>query len=101
MSYEKYKKFILEGGCPVNVCDDITISVPVIVRANADIEDVKLKCKGHTIEKKHHESHSESCSKEKFIIKQKIHVEIPIKFEAECDVGEGCADFDLHECECE
>jgi len=51
---------------------------------------------GHTLEKTLCGSEEQGCSK--FNIIQKISVRIPLKFKAECDVSQGVAIFDLHNC---
>ena len=92
---DKLKKFSGINICPVKICDDITVKVPITVRARADVDEVEFECKGHTLVKEMREKH---CNSDKFTLIQKIQVRIPIKFDAECDVCEGTVDFDVHEC---
>jgi hypothetical protein len=94
---DNFKKFRLHEPCHTEVVEDITIKVPVIVHAHADIEHVRLECDGHYIEKHHWSPHENKRDTDKFTIVQKIKVCIPLKFEAECDVCESSVDFDLHD----
>ena len=96
----KFKKYVLKNGCPVNVKEDIFVSVPVIVRAHADVGDVDLHCMGCHVEKNGKpRGKPHACSK--FTINQQMQITIPITFIADADVGEGHVDFDLHECQSE
>lgn len=91
---EKHKKMSFEG-CPVNICEDIAVNVPVSVYAHSEVCDVKFICMGHTIEKITADE-SKECSK--FNIVQKLRIHIPLKFKAQCDVSEGLVSFDVHDC---
>jgi len=91
---EKHKKFDFDAGCPVDICEDITVKVPIEVCAHSEVCNVEFKCEGHTIEKVHCELRG--CNK--FNVVQKMHVRIPLKFKARCDVGEGSVDFDFQDC---
>lgn len=95
---EKHKKFVFEG-CPVDICEDITVKVPVTVCAHSEVCDASFKCMGHTIENVDcDDSQSQNKECHKFNVIQKINVHIPLKFIAECDVAKGLVDFDLHDC---
>lgn len=91
MGYEqdKHRKFII---CPSNTNEDITVSVPVEIRAFAEVDEIVLKCKGHHIEKE-----SDEHAVSKFKIVQKIHAHIPIKCFVECEVKDESVDFDVDE----
>ena len=91
---EKHKKYVFEG-CPIDICEDITLSVPVSINAHSEVCEVKFECAGHTIEEV---SCDENSGYTRFNVVQKINVRIPLKFKAECDVKEADVDFCLHEC---
>ena len=93
---QKHKKFIFDGCCPVDICEDIAVRVPVEVCAHSEVRDVEFKCTGHTIEKSHRHSHSHGCNK--FTVVQNMSIRIPLRFKAVCDVGEGHVDFDVRDC---
>jgi len=83
-----------KGCCPVDVYEDISISVPVRIDADADVGDIEIKCNGHEIiREKSGRCHRHHNSR-KFIIKQNMQVTIPIAFLAECNVGRSTVDFD-------
>jgi hypothetical protein len=90
---EKQKRFAFEG-CPVNVCEDIEIKVPISVCAHSEGCDAQFNCMGHTIEENHC-AETQGCNK--FNVTQKLNLVIPLKFKADCDVGEGFVDFNLHD----
>ncbi|MCL2577356.1 MAG: hypothetical protein FWE27_04820 [Defluviitaleaceae bacterium] len=91
---EEHKRFTFEG-CPVDICEDITVRVPIDVCAHSEVCDIQFRCMGHTIERDPC-SENERCSK--FSVIQKINVRIPLIFKVEGDVGEGFVDFDLRDC---
>jgi hypothetical protein len=91
---ERHKKIILESGCPANICEDITIKVPIEVCAHSEVCDAEFTCAGHTIEKV--PCDDRGCNR--FNVVQRINLRIPLVFKAECDVSEGTVDFDVHEC---
>ena len=90
---EKHKKFTFEG-CPVDICKDISIKVPVTVCAHSEVCEATFTCAGHTIEKL--PPVCGGCSK--FNVVQKLKLHIPLKLKAECDVAEGVVNFDMHDC---
>jgi hypothetical protein len=93
------KYYELACGCPEQICEDITVSVPVTVSARAESGDVKLTCgKRECVMGDAMPCDCESVSKFKII--QKMKLCIPVKFIAECDVGEACCEYDLNDCEC-
>jgi len=91
---EKHKKFTFEG-CPVEICEDIAVKVPVSVCAHSEVCEAQFKCMGHTIEKIRC---PENPGCDKFNVIQKINLSIPLKFKAECNVAEGTVSFNLHDC---
>ena len=87
---EKHERFILEGGCPAKAFEEAIVTVPVEVRAFADIGDVDLHCVGDPVITRNSDC-APGCpgAVSKFTIKQKLRVDVPILFGAECNVGEG------------
>jgi len=92
--YEKIDKYTLDGGCPANAFEEVTVTVPVTVRAFADVGHVDLKCMGPAmITRNCDDLPGTPYAVSKFTIRQKLRVEIPVVFGAEADVGEGHIDF--------
>ena len=92
--YAKIEKHILENGCPSNAFEEVNVTVPITVRAYADIGNVDLKCMGSAVITRNCDDppgvpHAVS----KFTVRQKMRVDIPIVFGAETDVGEGYIEF--------
>ena len=99
--FEKHEKYILEGGCPAKASEEVRVTVPVTVRAFADCDKVELHCIGGAVITKNCDDTPGRPDKvSKFTVSQKMRVEIPIVFGAECDVGEGHVDFDLDDNDC-
>ena len=96
--YEKREKFILESGCPADVCEEAKVTVPVTVRAFSEIGDVDLHCCGKPVITKN-SSVTPGCpdAVSKFTISQKMNIKIPIMFGADTDIGEGHVMYDLHD----
>jgi hypothetical protein len=91
------KTFMLEKGCPADICGDITVKVPVVVCAESEVGKVEFKCKGTTIEQLPELlGNSKKC--ERFKVIQKIQVRIPLTFEAEVEVCKGHVEIDVNEC---
>ena len=82
--------------CHNKTCEDITLSVPVEVRARADVKDVTLKCGDHHIH--HQDEHDEASKTHSFEITKKISAQIPIDFIAEVEIKDERVDFDVYEC---
>jgi hypothetical protein len=93
---DRHKRIIFNPGCPVDICEDISVKVPIEVCAHSEVCDVEFRCTGHTIERIPCPDNNRECSR--FNVIQRISLRIPLKFVAQCDVGEGVADFDLREC---
>jgi hypothetical protein len=91
---EKHKKYTYEG-CHADICEDITVNVPISVCAHSEVCDVQFDCLGPTIEENICQE-NQGCNR--FNVIQRINLHIPLKFKAECDVSEGLVDFHLHEC---
>ena len=98
---ENYKKYVMDGECPVHASEEVDVTVPVSVRAHSEIGRVSLCCLGSCITKDCDEI-SGSCGVSKFTLKQRLRVEIPLKCDVEAYVGEGHIHFDLLEkpCDC-
>jgi hypothetical protein len=84
--------------CPLDICGDIAISIPVEISAYADVEKIELKCAGHHIERNSDDSRDDPGS-DKFVIVQKIHVRIPVRTYAECETKKERIDIDVCECD--
>jgi len=82
--------------CPTKVCEDITLSVPVEVRAHADIKGITLKCDKHHIRQLN--QYDKATKTHKFEITKKISAQIPIDFIAEVEIKDERVSFDVHEC---
>ena len=93
----EFKEFS-HNACPVLEKKELTISIPVSIKGFAEVGEVKTKCGCHeTI-------CGDDCkgchdAEDKFVITQKINVEIPLTFGAKTKVGEAIVDFD-DECAC-
>ena len=98
MNCEK-NKYILSGGCSSGAFEEVTVSVPVAVRAHAKVGDVDIKCMGPACVVR---DCDEPCGRpdaiSRFVIRQQLRVDIPVDFHAEADVGEGhvCFASDKH-----
>ena len=93
--FDQYRKLVFEGGCPVNAQEEVTVTVPVKIRADADVDEVEIKCKGHAvITSDSDDPKGEPHAVKRFTISQKISIKIPVKFFAECIIGESSVDFD-------
>jgi len=91
---DKYESFLFEGCCPVDICEEMSIQVPVVVCAKSKVGDIEFECLGHTIDEK-------VCSDggcNRFKIVQKIRIKIPVSFEAECEIGDGKVEYCVGEC---
>jgi hypothetical protein len=86
--------------CPVELCEDITVKVPVTICAETHVGKIEIKCLGHTIER-----HDEDCDQDQhkhcthFTVVQRIQVRIPLTFKSEADVGKEHTRFDMVECD--
>ena len=80
--------------CPSKICEEITLSVPVEVRARADVKNIILRCGEHHIHTKR--GHEKQPQTHKFEITKRISAQIPIDFIAEVEVRDESVDFDVH-----
>jgi len=96
----QYEKHVMECGNPETTCEDITVAVPVTVRAHAEIGEVKLDCQTKCAKKGDYDKPCNHNSVSKFIIVQKMRLCIPVKCVIECDIGDDCCDFDILGTEC-
>ena len=78
-----------QATCPVNIHEDITITVPIEVHAHADIKNIRLKCKGHYI----NEGSGTPKNISKFEVVQKMSVQIPIEFVAKVEIEDERVEF--------
>jgi len=89
-NHDKPKKIIV---CSTKTGEDITMTVPVEVRAHVDIGNIVLKCMDKHIVKKPDKLPCIS----KFEIVQEMHVELPIDYIAEIEIMDEHVDFDVYE----
>ena len=82
------------GACPFSVFEDVDVAVPVSVRAFADVGNVAFRCLGATIIPESSGKSFCGCGCDKFIISQKMRIDIPVMYGAEADVGEGHIHFE-------
>ena len=99
------KQFVNDELCHRKARKEVEISLPVEIRGFAKVGEVEAKCCGHA----EIVPNSDFCPGEhdavvKFVIRQKIKVEIPVTFGVKTDVGEEKMHFDesidLCGCEC-
>ena len=88
-NYEKFERHV-GGGCPTRAFEEAEITVPVIVRAHAEVHNVEIKCMGEP----HIKCHSSVTpgrvgAESRFTVSERIRIEIPIDFHAETDIGQG------------
>ncbi|MCL2841053.1 MAG: hypothetical protein FWE05_09810 [Defluviitaleaceae bacterium] len=81
--------------CHTEISEDITMTIPVEVRAHARVGNVTLKCMDSHIITEHERPRNTS----KFKIVQKISAKIPVDFITEVEVGDEHVDFDAHACD--
>lgn len=106
---DKFEKHCLEGGCPVHAVEELDISVPAYIKTHAEVGEVKLCCLETRIIKNTNRVRGCVCSEttNKFVIRQKLRVDIPIKYDVDAFVGEGHVDFkavgepSCEECDCD
>ena len=92
---DKYERYCLEGGCPAHAVEELDISVPAYIKTKAEVGHVRLRCLESHIIKGTNRVRGCLCSEtdNKFVIRQKLRVEIPIKYDVDAYVGEGHVDF--------
>lgn len=91
---EKYEKFSMDGGCPMVAHEEATITVPVAVRASAEWGEAELKCLGAAVVTRNSDlTPGKPCAVSKFTVSQKIRVDIPLKFNAEVELGQEHVEF--------
>jgi len=85
----KHEKFIMDSGCPAKACEEALVTVPVEVRAFAEVQEVELTCVGSPVINRDSDV-TPGCpgAVSKFTISQKLRVEIPIIFRAETEIGQ-------------
>ena len=86
---------IMRNGCPANVSEDVTVSVPITVHANAVVGDIGLRCMGREIRpiSGRMPCCRPCCDVSRFLVRQRMQVLIPLQFTAGCDVGESSTEF--------
>jgi len=100
---QTFERHIMDGDCPVTAVQELEVTVPATVRAHAEIGRVNLRCVGAGIVVGNSdEVRGRPNAVSRFTIRQRLRVDIPVKFEAEAYVGEGHVDYeavDVRECE--
>ena len=100
---EKKEKFCLKGGCPSVTSETANVTVPVAVRAFADVGEVELKCLGGAVVTRNsRRANGVPCGHgvSEFTISQRMRVDIPIKFNMETEIGEAQVEFESNGCDC-
>ena len=83
------------GTCPTVAAKEVQISVPVSIRAFAEVGDIRTTCIGAAVitpNGAHPRRHCDNVFK--FVISQCIKVDVPVVFGCNTEVGEACADFE-------
>jgi len=80
--------------CAAEICDDITITVPVEVFTRTDVGKIELKCGEVRIVRES----ERPPNVHRFEVVQKISAKIPINFIAEVEVEVERVDFDASKC---
>jgi len=80
----------LEGGCPTNASEEVTVTVPVTVHAYANCGDIAVNCMGSSVITRNSDSTpGDPGAVSVFTVSQRLRVDIPIGFGADADVGDG------------
>lgn len=97
-AYEKqYKPEV----CPVLGFQDVLVGVPVEIKPFAQVGEVKTECMGKPVIKRGSiECEGKPRKTCKFVINQKIRVEVPVIFGAKTEVGEASIDCKHHGMPC-
>ncbi len=94
---KEYDKIISGDVCPAVGYQDVNVCVPVTIKPFGDVGNVKTKCLGKaSVLSECDQCPGETCGVCKFIISQKLRVEVPVIFGARAEVGDvavdcGCA----------
>ena len=90
--FQEHDRFMFKGGCPCKTSEEVSVTVPVSVSAHADRGNVELRCMGPSVITR--DCDRDPCSAtHRFCITQRMRVDIPIKFEAQADIGKECVKF--------
>ena len=106
---EKHEKFILNGGCPAKTSQEVDVTLPIDIRAFADVGHVRIQCQGRPviIKDEIEQLSGGRCQVSRFKIRQRMRIEIPVVFKAETDIGPEHVEFcppkveEHNECQCE
>lgn len=96
-----------KNGCSAVGYQDISVSVPITIKAFGEAGNAKTQCLGQaTITSGCRESSGKHDRECKFTVSQKLRVEVPVIFGARAEVGEttidcGRADHEDPDCGCE
>lgn len=90
---KEYEQHIIKELCPTMGVQEVEVGVPVCIKAFAHVGKVKTECVGNA----EIIPGAETCKGTpdgvcKFIISQKIKIEIPVMFGAKTEIGEAAID---------
>jgi len=91
---DRYERHVLESGCPINAIEEVDITIPAYVRANTEIGNVCIRCMDSRVIKNCTDVIGRPNTISRFVIKQKLRVDIPVNCAVEAYVGEGHVHFD-------
>ena len=84
------ERHTIGNSCPAHTHEEAKITVPVAVRAWSEMGEVCIKCKGPAVVVRNSDNAPGVPGNiSKFTVSQRIHVDIPLAFTAQADVGEG------------
>lgn len=89
-NFEKRQRHIMDMGCPARAFEEAEVTVPILVRADADVREVELKCMGEPrLVCDTDVTPGRPGAVSRFTVSQRLRVDIPIVFKAETEIGEG------------
>jgi hypothetical protein len=92
---QEFKKFVNDNVCAANGIQEIEICVPVAVGGFAEVGDIYTGCDGPAeIIPNTNFCSGENDKVARFVIRQRLKVDVPVTFGASVDVGEAAVDFD-------
>lgn len=85
-------------GCPTMGYQDVTVCVPVTIKAFGEVGNAKTKCLGKAVILSGCDACMDSSGDVcKFAVSQKLRIEVPIVFGARAEAGEAIIDCDCAE----
>ena len=90
---KEYEQHIVKELCPTMGVQEVEVGVPVCIKAFAHVGKVKTECVGNAeIIPDTEVCRGKPDSVCKFVISQKIKIEIPVMFGAKTEIGEAAID---------